>query len=70
MPDIPIIPQKKTNRRLSFSFKGEMFENEIATMVPIIKERRLNLSHFFILFPTKKIDTRISPKKKAQIYSG
>ena len=59
-------PQKK----LSFSFDGEMKVNNTAINIPIIKETILELSHFLILFPTKNIEIKIRPKKKAHINKG
>ena len=70
IPVIPIIPQIKTKNKLSFSFDGEMKVNNTAINIPIIKETILELSHFLILLPTKNIEIKIRPKKKAHINKG
>ena len=44
--------------------------NNTAINIPIIKETILELSHFLILLPTKNIEIKIRPKKKAHINKG
>tara|TARA_B100001758_G_C18237097_1_gene518511 strand:+ start:696 stop:908 length:213 start_codon:yes stop_codon:yes gene_type:complete len=70
MPEIPIIPQRKTNKRLSFSLAGEIVVNKIAITVPIINDSILYLSHVLILLPINNMDIKINPKKKAQVIRG
>ena len=70
MPEIPIIPQKNTKNRLSFSLAGEILVNESAIIIPNTKAITLDLFHLFIFFPTKNIDAIISPKKNDHIYNG
>ena len=70
MPLIPIIPQRKTKNRLLFSLAGVIKLSDRATTVPIIRLMMLLLFHCWIRFPTKYIEARISPKKKAQIRIG
>jgi|TARA_B110000003_G_scaffold200243_1_gene198855 hypothetical protein len=70
IPLIPIIPQINTNNRLEFSVAGVAKLNEKATIVPNINASIDCIFQFSTLLPTKIIDARISPKKKAHISIG
>ena len=66
IPLIPTIPQIKTKNKFEFSFAGVIKFKDNANKVPTIKLVIVTLFQLSILFPTKYIEARIRPKKKAQ----